>query len=184
MLATERDAQLPVSFLSKQKEVSYNMRTILINWISQMHRDMKLRRETLYIAVSLIDRTLERMKVRRRDFHLVGIASLWIAIKYEEVKLPKIRTFLDVTKSGYCRREVIAMEMKILVELEFQVTVPSSNFFLTYLCERYNIGEKVSSLARCLTEIALLEGRMVAQYRPSKIAAAALKLSIKLIGEP
>ena len=160
------------------------MRTILINWISQMHRDMKLRRETLYIAVSLIDRTLERMKVRRRDFHLVGIASLWIAIKYEEVKLPKIRTFLDVTKSGYCRREVIGMEMKILVELEFQVTVPSSNFFLTYLCERYNIGEKVSSLARCLTEIALLEGRMVAQYRPSKIAAAALKLSIKLIGEP
>ena len=84
-----------------------------------MHKDLKLRTETLYITVSLIDRTLESMKVRRKHFHLVGIASLWIAIKYEEVKLPKIRTFLGVTKSGYSRREVIAMEMKILVQLEF-----------------------------------------------------------------
>ena len=61
------------------------MRTILINWISEMHNRMKLRLETLYITVNLIDRTLERMKVRRKHFHLVGIASLWIAIKYEEI---------------------------------------------------------------------------------------------------
>ena len=95
------------------------MRTTLVNWINNMHRNMKLRVETLYIAVNLIDRTLNCMTIRRRHFHLVGIASLWIAIKYEEVKLPKIRTFLEMTKSGYSRREVIEMEMKILVELEF-----------------------------------------------------------------
>ena len=52
---------------------------------------MQLREETLYIAVNLMDRFLERMQVKKMYFHLVGIASLWIAVKFEEIYMPTIR---------------------------------------------------------------------------------------------
>ena len=160
------------------------MRTILINWLSDMHKNMKLRQETHYIAVNLLDRFLERMPVKKMYFHLVGIASLWIAIKFEEINIPQIKEFIYITNSNYRRSEIFAMELKILITLNFQVSVPSSNTFLAYLCHRYKTSEQVNKLAQCLTEIALLEGCMVTKYLPSKLALSALKLAIKIMGEP
>ena len=160
------------------------MRTSLINWLNDMHKNMKLRQETLYIAVNLLDRFLERMPVKKMYFHLVGIASLWIAIKFEEIDIPHIREFIYITNSNYRRSEIVAMELKMLVTLNFQVTVPSSNTFLTYLCHRYKTSEQVNKLAHCLIEIGLLDGSIVAKYLPSKLASSALKLAIKIMGEP
>ena len=117
------------------------MRTSLINWLSDLHKNMKLRPETLYIAISVLDRFLERMPVKKMYFHLSGIASLWIAIKFEEIAVPHIQDFIFITNSSYRRREIIAMELKILITINFQVSVPTSNTFLTYLCHRYKTSD-------------------------------------------
>ena len=120
------------------------MRTSLINWLSDLHKNMKLRHETLYIAISVLDRFLERMPVKKMYFHLSGIASLWIAIKFEEISVPHINDFIFITNSSYRRRDVIAMELKILITINFQVSIPTSYAFLTYLCNQYKTSEQVN----------------------------------------
>ena len=95
------------------------MRTSLVNWLSDLHKNMRLRPETLYIAVNVLDRFLERMPVKKMYFHLSGIASLWIAIKFEEISVPHIKDFIYITNSRYRRSEIIAMELKILITIDF-----------------------------------------------------------------
>jgi G2/mitotic-specific cyclin-B, other len=45
---------------------------------------------------------------------LVGIASLFIASKYEEIYPPHLRDFVDVTDRFYSKLDVLDMESKIM----------------------------------------------------------------------
>jgi len=48
------------------------MRTILVDWLIEVHLKFKLRPETLYLTVNLTDRFLERREVSRGKLQLVG----------------------------------------------------------------------------------------------------------------
>jgi cyclin B len=67
------------------------MRTILIDWLVQVHLKFKLLSETLFMTVSLIDRFLDKERVTRDQLQLVGVAALFIASKYEEIYPPHTR---------------------------------------------------------------------------------------------
>lgn len=41
------------------------MRAILVDWIIEVHLKFKLRAETLFLTVSLIDRYLEKQTIQR-----------------------------------------------------------------------------------------------------------------------
>jgi hypothetical protein len=47
---------------------------------------MQLRRETLYLAISIFDRAIAK-KIRFDNYCLVGLASLALALKLEQAQL-------------------------------------------------------------------------------------------------
>ena len=57
---------------------------------------------------------------------LVGVASMLIASKYEEIFSPDIRDFEYITDQGYTKGEIIEMEYNILKIMQFNITCPSS----------------------------------------------------------
>jgi hypothetical protein len=45
------------------------MRIILIDWLTDVHRKFKMKQETLYLAVNIIDRIMEKVQdIRKSDF--------------------------------------------------------------------------------------------------------------------
>jgi G2/mitotic-specific cyclin-B, other len=53
------------TYMSKQDDINEKMRSILIDWLIEVHLKFKLIPESLYLTVNLIDRFLEREQVNR-----------------------------------------------------------------------------------------------------------------------
>lgn len=79
------------------------MRGILHSWLVEVHLKFKLLPETLYIAINLIDRYLERRFVARNEYQLLGTTAMLIACKYEERYPPVIEDFVHITDNTYSR---------------------------------------------------------------------------------
>lgn len=167
--------------LQSQEEINGEMRTILIDWLVQVHFKFKLLPETLFMSVSMVDRYAEKCKIPRSQYQLVGIAALFVASKYEEIYPPNIKEYVDVTDRSFSKHDIMEMEGKILLALQFQLTVPTSLRFADRYCRLLNINENTKEyfLVRYLLELALLDSRYF-KYAPSNQAASAIYLANKI----
>ena len=50
-----------------QADINEKMRAILVDWIIEVHLKFKLKPETLFLTVSLIDRYLEKVQIKRTN---------------------------------------------------------------------------------------------------------------------
>ena len=68
----------------------------------------KLSEETLFIAVNIIDRYLEKVQISRTRLQLVGITALFIACKYEEVySVPHLNDLVYVCDKAYTKVNIL-----------------------------------------------------------------------------
>lgn len=118
---------------TKQNDINEKMRSILIDWLVEVHVKFKLLPETLFLTVNLIDRYLELKKVMRQKLQLIGVTSMLIASKYEEIYAPEVKDFVYITDKAYTAYEILDMERTMLITLNFNTTTTSSLRFL----ERY-----------------------------------------------
>ncbi|KAJ8675671.1 hypothetical protein QAD02_011457 [Eretmocerus hayati] len=164
-------------YMKKQPDITYSMRTILVDWLVEVSEEYRLHTETLYLAVSYIDRFLSYMSVVRAKLQLVGTAAMFIAAKYEEIYPPEVSEFVYITDDTYTKKQVLRMEHLILRVLSFDLTVPTPLAFLMEYCISNNLSEKVQYLAMYLCELSLLEADPYLQFLPSHLAASAVALA-------
>lgn len=174
-----------------QRELSWKMRKTLIEWIIEVHAEYDLRPETLFLAVNIMDRYLSKRIVPRLEFQLLGVTSLWVAAKYEEIhgKVPSLAKLAYVCCNAYREQDFVQMELRLLQELEFNLGHPTPETFLKHHCAMLKSqAESVGcdptehlGLARYLMEIALVHRRFLAA-RPSTIALASFLLADRLAG--
>lgn len=78
------------------------MRSILVDWLVQVHKRFKLQTETLYLTVAILDRYLQQAeKASKNEMQLIGITSMMIACKYEEIYSPEIDDFVYICDNAY-----------------------------------------------------------------------------------
>lgn len=65
--------------MRRQPDVTYSMRTVLVDWLVEVGVEYKLHTETLHIAVYLVDRFLSLMSVVRAKLQLLGTTAMFIA---------------------------------------------------------------------------------------------------------
>ncbi|XP_011136710.1 cyclin-A2 isoform X2 [Harpegnathos saltator] len=164
-------------YMKKQPDITYAMRSILVEWLVEVVEEYRLQNETLYLAVSYIDRFLSYMSVVRAKLQLVGAAAMFIAAKYEEIYAPDVGEFVYITDDTYTKKQVLRMENLILRVLAFDLSVPTPLTFLMDYCISNNLSDKIKFLAMYLCELSLLEADPYLQYLPSHLAASALALS-------
>ena len=85
----------------KQPQLKDRMRQILVSWLIEVHLKFRLLPETLYVTVNLVDRYCEKVEVPRSEYQLLGVTAMLIACKYEEIFVPKIEDFVDITDNTY-----------------------------------------------------------------------------------
>lgn len=93
-------------YMQKQDHINERMRAILVDWLVEVHLKFKLVPETLYLTINLIDRYLNVKEVSRPKLQLVGVTSLLIASKYEEIYPPELRDLVYICDRAYTRQDV------------------------------------------------------------------------------
>ena len=113
MRKTETALKVDPDYLSKVQlstEVKDTSRAFLIEWIIDVHRKFRLVPETLYVTVFIIDRFLSLKQIKKSQLHILGVTSLLISTKYEEIYPPDLKDLLSVSENKFSRAEVLAME--------------------------------------------------------------------------
>lgn len=159
------------------------MRSILINWLVEAHKDFAYLLETLHLAISLVDRYLQKDKtIDRNNLQLVGVSALWIAAKYEEMYVSSLRDFVYLTDNAFTERDVLRMEQKILVGVDWGVGRPLPIHFLKRYSKLASVKPKEYVLGKYLLELALLQSDMC-YIRPSLLAAASICFAVAILND-
>lgn len=93
-------------YMEDQQYINERMRSILVDWLVEVHLKFKLVPETLYLTVNIIDRYLSKAEVSRPKLQLVGVTALLIASKYEEIYPPELRDLVYICDRAYSKLEV------------------------------------------------------------------------------
>eukprot|EP01079_Euglenida_sp_SAG-EU17-18_P002030 gene2030-3024_t len=166
-----------------QAEISPKMRSVLIDWMVDVHLKFKLHPETLFLAVDILDRFLSVKTVQRSKLQLAGIGSLLIASKYEEIYAPTLRNLITISGNAYSRNDLIHMELVILHELKYEITRPTAYQFIVRLCQVGSADSRMRQTCLYMLELALLESQCAAMY-PSELAAVVVHASQTLLKQP
>jgi len=111
---------------------------------------------------------------------LLGIASILVASKYEEIYAPEVKDLLYITDNAYRREDLLKMEQKLLATLDFNVTFPSMHRLLERYSKLAESDDLVFNYCKYLVELSLMEIRMY-KWTPSLIACSAIYLSKKIM---
>ena len=166
------------NYMKEQKEVNQQMRSILIDWLIDVHFKFGFTDETLFMTVSIIDRYLSVNQISRMKLQLLGITALLIACKHEEIDLPKIDDFTYITDNAYVKDEVIHMENEVLKVLNFSLLYPSPIKFYEYLSVNFGFDKKMHLMGKYLMESFLVDLKYI-KYKPSIISSACIYIVMK-----
>ncbi|XP_017254700.1 G2/mitotic-specific cyclin S13-7 isoform X1 [Daucus carota subsp. sativus] len=161
-------------YIDFQPEINEKMRAILVDWLIEVHNKFELMPETLYLTINIVDRYLATKSVARKELQLVGISSMLLASKYEEIWAPEVNDFTKISDNAYTNQQVLVMEKKILSRLEWNLTVPTPYVFLVRFIKASIPNEPaVENMAYFLAELGLMNYATV-MYCPSMLAASAV----------
>ena len=109
------------NFYKVQEKVITNNRMVLIDWLVEVHMKWKLHPNTLWLAFIILDLYLAKVSVYLKDLQLVGISSLAIACRYEEVETIPLSRYQSICADTYPESRISDMELTILQQLEWNV---------------------------------------------------------------
>mmetsp|Transcript_11938 Transcript_11938/g.25856 ORF Transcript_11938/g.25856 Transcript_11938/m.25856 type:complete len:375 (+) Transcript_11938:242-1366(+) len=168
-------------YMEEQQYINERMRSILVDWLVEVHLKFKLVPETLYLTVNIIDRYLAKREVSRPELQLVGVTALLIASKYEEIYPPELRDLVYICDRAYSKLEILGMEENILNELGHQITIPSAHLFLVRYLKAAHADKKIVQLS-CFILDGTLQSYNMLHYLPSQLAAAAVFIARRTVG--
>lgn len=167
------------TYMDHQGDINERMRSILINWLIEVHEKFRLRSSTLYLTVSIVDRFLSACQVTRSKLQLVGCVAMLLASKFEEIYPPEVQDFVYIADSAYSRDEILQMEGNVIRALGWEMSVVTPHSFANRFLQLANATEWEQIYTYYLLELALVEYRML-KYKASELAAAAVHLTLKL----
>ena len=166
------------TYMKKQSEINVHMRSILVDWIIDVHHKFGFTDETLFMTILIIDRYCTSEQISRMKYQCLGITALMIACKHEEINLPKVDDFIYITDNAYTKEEVFKMENDVLSKLNFELLYPSPIKFFEYLSIHFNFCKKYHLLGKYLMETFLLDLKYI-KYKPSIISCACAYIVMK-----
>lgn len=165
-------------YMTIQEDINIKMRSILVDWLVEVHYKFKLQAPTLWLCVNIIDRYLSAVAIPRGRLQLVGVCSLLIACKFEEILTPNIKDCLFITDHAYQKEDLVNMESLILQQIDYQVYVPTGYHFLIRYLNSIAASERTKNLAFYYAE-RLLQEAEVLDYEPHLVVAGALYAALK-----
>ncbi len=149
MINKENVYQRNALMLHRHPSLQARMRSILIDWLSEVCEVYRLNRDTYYLSVDFIDRYLSyQTDVPKQQLQLLGITCLFIAAKIEEIYPPKMSEFAYVTDGACNEPEITSKELFVLKALNWNLCPMTINSWLTLYMQIYASLEKENDVLR------------------------------------
>ena len=169
LILEEKNVKSLFGYMKNQSDINEKMRAMLVDWLIDVHFKFKLKANTLFLTIWLVDKYLSLKKVKRNKLQLIGVTCMLISCKYEEIYSPEVFDFVYITENSYEKKDIIDLEMEILTLLDFNITVPTSNSFYEIISSLLCFSIQEFFLGKYLLEMFLLDYRSL-KYKPSEIA--------------
>ena len=163
--------------------VNEECRRKMTEWCYQVVDYCKFSRETVAIAMSLIDRYLcskngQEALVNRKLFQLASMTSLYTAVKVHEPEAMEPKTIAGLSRGAYTEEQVTKMELDLLAAVGWKLNPPLAfvQHCLALLpdgCMSMSDKEAILEVAKFQTELALDDYSLV-KVNASTIALAAV----------
>lgn len=170
-------------YIHDQRELEWQQRGLLMDWLVEIHSKLHLLPETLYLAVNIVDRFMTLRVVNLDKIQLVGVTALLLAAKYEEVFPPVLHHFAYLTGGNFDENDILSAEKFVLQVLEFELSYPNPLNFLRRISKADNYNVQSRSFGKYLLEISVVEHHLL-RYPPSMHAAAAMYVARHIMNRP
>ena len=167
--------------MDKQYDINHKMRAILVDWLIEVHFRFNFKRKTLFQTIQIIDLYLSKKLIQKINLQLLGVASLLIACKENEIYYPPVEEYVNITNNAYTKKELFNMEMHILKTLNFEILLPTSEEFFNIISKAFNFNEIQHYLGAYFLDSALVDYEIL-KYKPSAIALACAYIVMKFYG--
>ncbi|KAF7145513.1 hypothetical protein RHSIM_Rhsim04G0003300 [Rhododendron simsii] len=168
------------NYMAIQTEVTPHMRGILINWLIEVHLKYDLMQETLYLTITLLDRYLSLVPIKKNEMQLVGLTALLLASKYEDFWHPRVLDLISISAESYTRDQMLGMAMAsvfqekdILKKLKFRLNAPTLYVFMLKFLRAAQSDTKLEHLAFYLIELCLVKYEAL-KFKSSLLCASAI----------
>ncbi|GAA5879687.1 hypothetical protein JCM3774_002408 [Rhodotorula dairenensis] len=171
--------------IDQQPELRWHMRSYLVDFLVEIHLQHRLRPETLYLALNIVDRYISKRIVFKKHYQLVGCAALWIAAKFEDAKdrVPTLPELVDMCCNAYDEKAFVQMERHVLQTIQWAVGHPSAEAWLRLACVTGSLEDaRTQHLARFLMELTLFHREFI-QFYASDLSLASLLLARHMLGK-
>ncbi|KAJ6899955.1 cyclin-B3-1 isoform X4 [Populus alba x Populus x berolinensis] len=161
------------NYMAIHTEITPQMRGIVINWLIEVHFKFELMPETLYLMVTLLDRYLSQVEIKKSELQLVGLTALLLASKYEDFWHPRIKDLISISAESYTRGQMLVMEKLFLKKLKFRLNEPTPYVFMLRFLKAAQTDQKLEHLAFYLIELCMVEYKAL-KFKPSMLCASAI----------
>lgn len=107
----------------KQGYIGKTARTNMIKTILLTHRILRMREETLFLSVYLIDKYMSEQEIKTKDINLLVLTTLFIAAKYEETTYVKLYKIIEASQLRLEPACVIQFEAEMLATFDFKLNI-------------------------------------------------------------
>jgi len=168
------------NYFYRQNEINQSMRSILIDWIIDVVNNFNYKDETIYTTIYIIDSYLSKKIIERKNFQLLGITSLLIASKFNEIYIRKIEDYSFITNYSYSLDDIKHMEEEIAKTLNFNFLVPSCLSFYEIIAKKFGISDDINkyNFGQFLMQTFLMDFHSL-YFSYSSIAVASLFIVMK-----
>eukprot|EP00344_Euplotes_crassus_P008112 CAMPEP_0196998682 /NCGR_PEP_ID=MMETSP1380-20130617/4013_1 /TAXON_ID=5936 /ORGANISM="Euplotes crassus, Strain CT5" /LENGTH=333 /DNA_ID=CAMNT_0042415345 /DNA_START=73 /DNA_END=1074 /DNA_ORIENTATION=+ len=160
-------------------EIKNSHRKQMIVWMDEVLAIFKCPSDTFFMSVHIMDRYFEQTSesLLLNDLHEIGIVSMFIASKYQEVDPLTLDLMIEKVAHGkISSKQLLARERKIASCLKFKFEVPNVLNFMESYHEIYSpkfLSEENVLLGENMVKIAkrsILESKKAFGVLPSKLA--------------
>ena len=134
LILEEKNVKSLFGYMKNQNDINEKMRAMLVDWLIDVHFKFKLKANTLFLTIWLVDKYLSLKKIKRNKLQLIGVTCMLISCKYEEIYSPEVFDFIYITENSYEKKDIIDQEFylgKYLLEM----------FLLDYRSLKYKPSE-------------------------------------------
>ncbi len=166
------------------------MRAKMIDWMIEVLTAFHCSHETFFLAVSLLDAYLTRTPqfLDNSHIHLLGIVSMFLASKHEDVRPLFMSQIVEkISQGSFMSGEIANMEVAMLNTLRWNCTHITPFNFIEYFTQMLHASFnsfKVSKILTSLHRWALQNARLAVihysnqSWKPSDKAVASYALAI------
>ena len=167
------------NYFNHQTTIKPRMRSIVIDWLVDVHKKLKMHTDTLFTAVEILDLFLSRVDFDKHNLQRLGCVTLMIASKSEEINAPDADDFVFFSRNSFTIREMHQTEAEVMKALDFRINPVHSSYFLKRFLRVAGTNLPTTMLAHFINEVLLLDSDMIGVC-PSLRAAAVVFLSLSL----